>query len=189
MDWQPELQNGRRGVILPRVLLRTLWACHETADFVSGGRLSTYRPTDRRVGMLFMRTTGRRNGQPRRTGLNFIEDGPNLVVVASNAGADRDPGWWRNLQAQPEAIVELERRDRPVRARRATEAERARLWPEVVRRDRTYDEYARATSRPIPVVILEPREATPLASRRPEESAATADDAGQHGADSAAVER
>jgi hypothetical protein len=37
----------------------------------------------------------------------------------------------------------------------------ARLWPEVVRRDRTYDEYARATYRPIPVVILEPREATP----------------------------
>jgi hypothetical protein len=62
----------RRDVIRPRALLRALWAYHQTVDFVSGDRLSTNRPTDRRVGMLFLRTTGRKSGQPRRIGLNFF---------------------------------------------------------------------------------------------------------------------
>jgi len=146
----------RRGVIVPRPILRAVWAAHKAIDRLSGGRLSTYRPTDRRVGTLFLTTTGRRSGQTRRNAIYYVEDGPRFVVVASNAGADADPAWWLNLQAAPAATVEVGRRSIPVRARLATEAERERLWPELVRRHPTFAEYARASSRPIPVVILDP---------------------------------
>jgi len=148
-------------MIVPRPVLRVVWALHKAIDYLSLGRLSTPRPTERLVGMLFLRTIGRRSGRVRRTGLNYIEDGIDLVVVASNAGADRDPDWWRNLKARPDTTVEIGGRDRPVRARVATEAERARLWPELTRRYPTYEEYARATRRPIPIAILEPREGPP----------------------------
>jgi len=38
--------------------------------------------------------------------LFYLEDGPNFVVVASNAGDNADPQWWKNLQATPDASVE-----------------------------------------------------------------------------------
>lgn len=143
-------------MIVPRPVLRVVWAAHRAIDRLSGGRLSTIRPTDRRVGTLFLTTIGRRSGRSRRNAIYFVEDGSSFVVVASNAGADVDPAWWRNLQAAPESTVEIGRRAVHVRARLATDAERERLWPELVKRHATYADYARATSRPIPVVILEP---------------------------------
>ena len=39
--------------------------------------------------------------------LGYNEDGPNLVALAVNAWADAEPAWWLNLQAHPDAIVEL----------------------------------------------------------------------------------
>ncbi|HET9344942.1 MAG TPA: nitroreductase/quinone reductase family protein [Candidatus Limnocylindrales bacterium] len=141
----------------PRPLLRLGWAFHRFLHRVAGGRISTEPPKPGGVGTLFLASTGRKTGKVRRNGLFYIEDGPSFVVVASNAGADADPAWWMNLQAQPDAAVELERRQIPVRARPATPAEADRLWP---RLDAAYPEYARyraRRSRPIAVVILEPR--------------------------------
>jgi deazaflavin-dependent oxidoreductase (nitroreductase family) len=143
-------------MIVPRPILQTYWAFHKALDRISGGRLSTARPTARRLGVLFLTTTGHRSGEPRRNGLYFVEDGSSFVVVASNAGAPKDPAWWRNLQATPAATVELGGRAISVRTRQATADEHARLWPEFVRRDATFAEYERAAKRPIAVVILEP---------------------------------
>ncbi len=60
--------------------------------------------------------------------LGYFEDGPNLVALAVNAWADAEPAWWLNLQAHPDAVVELKDGSRPVRARAAEGDERARLW-------------------------------------------------------------
>ena len=60
--------------------------------------------------------------------LGYFEDGPNLVALAVNAWADAEPAWWLNLQAHPDANVELQDGSRPVRARAAEGEERARLW-------------------------------------------------------------
>lgn len=131
---------------------------HKALFRATGGRIGTNQPGANRPGTLFLLARGRTTGQERRTGLYFVEDGPSFVVVASNAGEDDDPGWWRNLQANPEAQVELGGRRRPVRARAATPEEEARLWP---RLDAVYGEYAnyrRKTVRHIPIVLLEPRE-------------------------------
>lgn len=34
-------------------------------------------------------------------------DGTNLVTMAMNGWADAEPAWWLNLQANPNAVVEL----------------------------------------------------------------------------------
>ena len=52
-------------------------------------------------------TTGRRSGKPRSVILGYYEDGPNLVSMAMNGWGAAEPAWWLNLQADPQAVVEL----------------------------------------------------------------------------------
>src|SRR5262249_37095425 len=96
---------------------------------LSGGRLGgslSGRP------MLLLTTVGRRSGRERTLPLLYVEDGGRWVVVASNAGDERDPAWWLNLRARPEAAVQAGRERHAVRARRATPEEEARLWPRLL---------------------------------------------------------
>jgi len=144
-------------VTVPRIVMRGAWASHKVLHRLTGGRLSTNLPTDTRPGTLFLVTTGRRTGQQRRSGLNFIVDGDALVVVPSNAGADVDPGWWVNLRADPDAVVEIGTEHRAVRGRTATPEEATRLWPRLEAVYPPYATYRTQTSRAIVPVILEPR--------------------------------
>ena len=137
-------------------MLRLGWAVHKILFRVTGGRVGTQRAGDG-LGTLFLLSTGRKSGTVRRNGLFYIEDGRDLVVVASNAGENVDPSWWRNLQATPECEVELGTRRLPVRARAATPEESARLWPRLDAGNPEYVAYRRKAAREIPVVILEPR--------------------------------
>jgi deazaflavin-dependent oxidoreductase (nitroreductase family) len=107
--------------------------------------------------MLFLHTVGRKSGQPRVNGLFYLDDGPDLVAVASNAGADRDPAWWLNLRDQPDAEVELAGQRRPVRARAASAEEAQRLWPRLIAANPDFAEYRAKVTRTIPIVILQPR--------------------------------
>ena len=58
-------------------------------------------------GALRLTTTGRRSGEPRSVIIGYYEDGPNLVSMAMNGWGAAEPAWWLNLQADPQAIVEL----------------------------------------------------------------------------------
>ncbi len=134
--------------------LRLSWRLHRLLDRLSGGRLGT-----RVMGIpvLWLTSVGRKTGVVRTNALYYLADGQNLVVVASNAGLDSEPAWWLNLQAAPETTVRTGRRDQPVRAREATVVERGRLWPRLVELNPDYRTYQDGTTRPIPVVVLEPR--------------------------------
>lgn len=132
--------------------LRGFWRLHRIVDRLSGGRLGT-----RVLGIpsLWLTTVGRSTGQVRTNALFYLRDGTDLVVVASNAGLDTDPAWWRNLRASPRTTVRVGREVVPVVAREATAEERDRLWPRLVELNPDYATYQAATDRPIPVVILE----------------------------------
>jgi deazaflavin-dependent oxidoreductase (nitroreductase family) len=117
----------------PRPLIRLFWALHRGAYRVSGGRFGLTQPAaGRRFGMLRLETVGRRSGRTRVAMVGFFPDGPNLVTIAMNGWSDRDPAWWHNLKAAPEATVVTADGPRRVRARAATGAERDRLWARVV---------------------------------------------------------
>lgn len=106
--------------------------------------------------VLLLVTTGRKTGQRRTTPLLYLRDGVDYVIVASNGGAPKDPVWWLNLEANPEATVEIGDRTLRVRAERASTEEKARLWPGLVKMYRGYEGYQRRTDRDIPVVLLHP---------------------------------
>jgi len=123
-------------------------------------RLSRGRLLGRVAGMpvLLLTTTGRKSGKPRTTPLTFFRDANDLVVIASNGGSDRAPGWWLNLQHDPHAVVEIGGGERNVTARAAPPEQRERLWVEITATFAGYAKYQQMTERPIPVVLLSPRE-------------------------------
>jgi len=110
------------------------------------------------VPTLLLTHVGRRSGTRFETPLLYLEDGPDLVVVASQGGLPKNPQWYANLLAHPDTTVSLKgERDRPVHARTATADERAALWPRLVDLYADFAKYEKWTEREIPVAVLEPR--------------------------------
>jgi deazaflavin-dependent oxidoreductase (nitroreductase family) len=130
-----------------------------------GGHAWVYRTTGGLVGhrlpgappMLLLDHIGAKSKTVRTSPLGYIEDGDDVVVVASKGGHSRNPGWYHNLLAYPDTTVQIGSERRAVHARVAGPEERARLWPEVVAAYGGYEGYQRRTTREIPLVILEPR--------------------------------
>ena len=107
--------------------------------------------------MLLLDHVGAKSGKARTTPLVYIEDGDAFVIVASKGGHPKHPAWFHNLRANPDTTIQVGSRKIPVTARVATDVERDRLWPAVVRAYRGYEGYQRRTGRKIPLVMLEPR--------------------------------
>ena len=103
-----------------------------------------------------MTTTGRRTGREHSVILGYLEDGPNLITLAMNGWANGEPAWWLNLQAHPDASVDLVDGPRQVKARAATEDERSRLWAKWHNLNSDLDSFAALRSTETAVVILAP---------------------------------
>jgi deazaflavin-dependent oxidoreductase (nitroreductase family) len=135
-----------------RWLLSLVTRVHRALYRLSGGRIGGSLAGIR---VLLLTTLGRRSGLPRVLPLLYIEAEKGYVVVASNAGDDRDPAWWQNLLARPEASVQVGRERHAVRARRATPEEEAALWPKLIAAYAPYARYRERTRREIPIAVLE----------------------------------
>ncbi len=107
--------------------------------------------------ILLLSTTGRRSGRSRTTPLQYMEDGENMVVVASNGGNPWHPAWWLNLERNPDAEVQVRNEKRRVKAEKAEGEERERLWQLVVEMYSGYEGYRKTANREIPVVVLRPQ--------------------------------
>ena len=110
------------------------------------------------VPVLLLEHLGRKSGKLFTAPLLYLENGPDLVIVASQGGLPKNPQWYANLVAHPETVVHLPKeKGRRVRARVATDEERAELWPRLVELYADFAKYAAWADRKIPVVVLEPR--------------------------------
>ena len=123
-----------------------------------------YEVTDGRIGanlagrpMLLLRTVGRKSGLARTAALLYVRDDDAYVVVASKGGAPTNPGWLHNLVARPEVEIQVGRDRIAARARLADGDERTRLWDRADEVNQgQYAAYQAATTRKIPVVVLDP---------------------------------
>jgi F420H(2)-dependent quinone reductase len=127
---------------------------------------SLYERTDGRVGhhmigvpTLLLRTTGRRTATQRTNALVYARDGNEYVLVASNGGDDRPPGWLFNVRAKPEVEIQVARTKIAGTARvlESGDQDYERLWRLVNdnNHDR-YDGYQSKTRRPIPLIVVRP---------------------------------
>lgn len=136
---------------------------NEAESLFGDEHVRRYRETGGAVGhiwregstILLLTTTGRSSGEKRTSPLIYAEDGGRYVIIASKGGAPEHPGWYLNLDKNPE--VELQIKDEVFKARARTETgpDRERLWRKANEVWRHYDEYAQRTDRQIPVVVLE----------------------------------
>ena len=102
--------------------------------------------------VLLLTTKGARTGEPRTVVIGYRRVGDEIVVIASNNGAEGAPHWYNNLQADPHATVEVGDKKLEVRARTTEGEERAEKGKVI-----DYLERQQAlTHRQIPVVVLEP---------------------------------
>lgn len=123
-----------------------------------------YRRTNGRLGgrmagapVCILHHRGAKTDVEREAPLLYLRDGEDVVLVASMGGSPKHPAWYHNLRAHPDVEIELDGDRRPVTARVATQTERERLWPMLVKMYPSYADYQARTERVIPVVKCEPR--------------------------------
>jgi len=105
--------------------------------------------------LVLITTTGAKSGQRRTTPIVYTTDGDRVVIIASKGGAPTSPDWYHNLVANPSVTVELANETYEARARVADEPERERLFRAQAALMPNFAEYEKATTRKIPVVVLE----------------------------------
>jgi F420H(2)-dependent quinone reductase len=128
---------------------------HTLAYRLSGGLIGRRVPG--LPPMLLLDHVGAQSGKKRTSPLAYLEDGDDVVIVASKGGAPRNPAWYHNLRANPNTMVQIGTRRLAVTARVANAQERKALWPRIVDLYGGYEGYQRRTKRQIPLVILSPR--------------------------------
>ena len=108
------------------------------------------------IPVALLTSTGRKTGEPRVSPLYFLRDGDRVIVAASKGGADKNPMWYLNLKADPKVGVQIKDEVLDLKARDATDEERAQYWPKLVEMYPSYDDYQSWTDRVIPLVVCEP---------------------------------
>ena len=135
----------------------------ETINAFNKSIIDEFRANDGKVtgqfansDLLLLTTTGAKSGLARTTPVVFSVDEGRRVIIASKAGAPHHPHWFLNLTANPEVTVEVPGETYRARAVVAEGAERERLYRQQAAQMPNFAEYQKATSREIPVVVLEP---------------------------------
>jgi F420H(2)-dependent quinone reductase len=140
-------------VRLPKPLIRFYSGLHTGWAKATRGRvISKFRGAP----VVLLTTSGRKSGKDRTRPLLTIKQNNAYAFAASNGGHDQHPGWYLNLLANPEVTVTDRGRKIRGRARIATEPERSDLYQRFVDVLASYGDYAKATEREIPVVVVEP---------------------------------
>lgn len=105
---------------------------------------------------LLLSTTGRKSGQTKTLPLIYGKSGQGYVVIASKGGAPNHPAWYLNLLDSPDCEIQVAHNHYRVKARTAQGDERELSWQQLAEIYPPYDDYQAATTRKIPVVVLDP---------------------------------
>ncbi len=106
--------------------------------------------------LLMLTTVGRKTGQRRTTPLLYLRDEPDWIVVASNGGADWEPGWWLNLRAGSPGEVTVHGSTTPVTGAEIEDPERSQVYRTLLDEVFDYDTYQAKVQRRLAVVRLSP---------------------------------
>jgi deazaflavin-dependent oxidoreductase (nitroreductase family) len=102
---------------------------------------------------------GAKTGTQRVTPLAYQAlDGGRWAIFASMAGAPNNPAWYHNLVADSDTTIEVGSGTIEVTATVADPATREAIWQRQKEQVPQFAEYAAATDRTIPVVVLTPRD-------------------------------
>jgi deazaflavin-dependent oxidoreductase (nitroreductase family) len=146
---------GTHGARQPRAGLMPRWVNKMAARRI--------RRTGKMMGpgfnALILTTVGARSGAQRTNPVGWLPgtDG-SWPIVASAAGAARNPAWYHNIAAHPGQVkIELNGRTIPVTAEQLHGAERDEAWRQITAAAPRFAAYQRKTDRELPIIRLIPR--------------------------------
>jgi deazaflavin-dependent oxidoreductase (nitroreductase family) len=149
-----EETSKRTGAPPPRWIIKLFTRLHVFVSKVSGGLLWNTMGGDE---VCFVGTVGRKTGRARTIPLMYVPHGDEILLVASQGGAPKNPVWYYNLVAHPDITIRQRKRTGAFRARLATSSEKNALWPICDQHYAPFAEYRTRTDRDIPIFICSPR--------------------------------
>lgn len=153
-DWQETLQK-----IGSLERIRADAKAHVELYLATNGEQG-YRQELAPLPCLLITTIGHRSGKQALTALNFMLLDGKYHVVGSLAGIGRDPVWAQNLKANPRAWVQVRDHRWEADVHLLGDAERAAIWPTLVKTMPLWEVFQQRTDRPFPVFELKPKTAT-----------------------------
>jgi F420H(2)-dependent quinone reductase len=139
----------------PRPIVTRLTRLHAALLHASRGRVRRSILFAGGQPVLGLHTVGRRSGRERSTAVAYLRDGGRYAVIGGNLGSTRDPAWCLNLEAEPNAWIDVDGKRLPVRSRRAAGQEAERLWAAYARRLPAVEPFREIAGREIPIFVLE----------------------------------
>ncbi|GAA1958666.1 nitroreductase family deazaflavin-dependent oxidoreductase [Microbacterium deminutum] len=147
-------RNGTYGARQPRATPMARWFTTRMVNRLSrrGGKF---------MGMdaLVLETLGKKSGEQRQTPVAwFPASGGGWIIVASAAGGPRNPSWYYNIAAHPDAVhVKLAGRTTAVEPVELHGDDRAEAWARIVSIAPRFAKYETVTDREVPVIRLTPK--------------------------------
>lgn len=136
----------------------------ETASEYNAGIIAEFRANGGHVSgewektpLLLLHHLGAKSGISRVDPIAYLPDGGAYLVWAANGGAPHNPGWYHNLKAAPATRIEVGAETLEVVAQEATGEQRERLYAKATAHYPQLAEAGRRTTRPIPMIVLQPR--------------------------------
>lgn len=108
--------------------------------------------------------TGRKSGKVFITPLCYADIGGEVVICASKGGADHHPAWYLNIREQTEVEFQVATQAFRGTWREPEGAEREKVWAFMADCHPFYADYAKATDRVIPLVMMKAVEPIPVFS-------------------------
>jgi deazaflavin-dependent oxidoreductase (nitroreductase family) len=107
---------------------------------------------------LVLTTVGAKSGAERTNPVGWFSGrNDSWLIVASAAGAARNPAWYYNIAAHLDNVqIELEGRTIPVTAEQLHGAERDEAWQQITAAAPRFVQYQRKTDRELPIIRLVP---------------------------------
>ena len=138
-------------------LIRTISKIHGYIYRMSRGRIGRHLG---KVTILLLTTTGRKSGKQRSVPLTAIPYGTNYILVASFGGSPVHPAWLMNIRDNPEVHIRVGSIVKQTNASiiETTDTGYEEMWTRAIATYEGYDNYKRATSRHIPIVLITPYE-------------------------------
>jgi deazaflavin-dependent oxidoreductase (nitroreductase family) len=106
--------------------------------------------------LLVLNTVGKKTGAARSNPVAwFAGEGDSWLIVASAGGAAKNPAWFYNIGAHPEAVsIDVGGSNVPVAADQLAGADRETAWETITTASPQFSKYESTTDREIPVIRL-----------------------------------
>ena len=133
---------------------RSKWVSDQIDAYEASGGTEGNSLFDTGIPIIVVTMRGHRSGNVRKIALMRVEHEGQYALVASMGGAPSNPGWYKNLVADPdEAFVQDGPTPVAVSVREVFGEERALWWQRSVAVYPSYADYEAKTDRIIPVFV------------------------------------